>query len=219
MTYFLNYHIDTAGPHARVTWLAARRMIYVWTGSVEIEGTMLKAGAAIFAEADATAVAGVQGAVLFRWDLVDSTAAAGALSAVNAVGSMLRMSRELWSVDIADGSSWLFRLDWVNNPPAMIADVHTHEGPGIRALLTGSFRCRQPSEDGTAERPGDPWWETGVEAVISTPHATEVSSFLRCMLLPTSFLGRPSGIWHRRRMAPPDGWPIWNILVDRIVTL
>ena len=130
------------------------------------------------------------------------------------------MSRHLRSLALTEGSEWLFWLDVINNPPGAVADVHTHQGPGIRALLSGAFRCRQPSEDGAADCPGDPWWESGIEAVISTPHETEISKFLRCMILPLSLKGSGnSGVWHRNKIAPPPGWPIWALHVDEPVRL
>jgi hypothetical protein len=127
------------------------------------------------------------------------------------------MAREIWSLKIDDGSKWLFRLDRIDNPPGAVADVHTHPGPGIRALLAGSFRCKQPSDDGAAKEPGDPWWETGVEAVISTADEQVTSSFLRGMVLPVEFRGRPDTAKWLRQPPPVQGG--WQLHVDEIIAL
>ena len=219
MAYFLTYYNDAIGAHMTASLPGARRMIYVWRGSCTVSGTLLEAGTATYLEGEAVIETSQAGAMLFRWDLVEDPAEASPAAAIR-MGSMLRMSREIWSLDLPPGSKWLFRLDLINNPPGAVADVHTHQGPGIRALLTGTFKCRQPSEDGSADCPGDPWWETGIEAVISTPHDTEVSKFLRCMILPPELKGSGnSGTWHRKKIEPPPGWPIWTLLVDQDIVL
>jgi hypothetical protein len=217
MSYFLSYYNDTIASDTTANLPDAKRMIFVWKGSCSVSGMLLEAGMAAYCEGDAVIEASHTGAMLFRWDLSEGDAKDLPAETIR-LGSMLRMSRELWSIEITTGSEWLFRLDLINNPPGQVADVHTHPGPGIRALLSGSFSCRQPSEDGSADCPGDPWWETGVEAVISTPHDTEISKFLRCMILPLELKGKGnSGVWYRKKIQPPPGWPIWTLLVDQVV--
>lgn len=219
MAYFLTYYNDTIAPHAVATLPEARRMIFVWRGSCTVSGKFLDAGTATYSEGGVTIESADAGAMLFRWELIDGPDDSVPAEAVR-MGSMLRMSREIWSLAISPGSEWLFRLDMINNPPGIVADVHTHQGPGIRALLSGAFTCRQPSEDGSADCPGDPWWESGIEAVISTPHDTEASKFLRCMILPLGLKGRgDSAVWHRKQVRPPPGWPLWELLVDEVVKL
>jgi hypothetical protein len=219
MSYYLSYFNDFIAPLSSITLPEARRMIFAWRGASTVLGMPLEEGMATYADGEVTITAGDQGVMLFRWDLIDEQVKAPYLEALR-LGSMLRMSRKIWSLELTEGSEWLFRLDMINNPPGLVADVHTHLGPGIRALLTGSFKCRQPSEDGTADCPGDPWWETGIEAVISTPDETEISKFLRCMILPVSMQGKGnSSVWHREKIEPPSDWPIWKLLVDEVIRL
>lgn len=219
MAYYLSYFNDFIAPRSSITLPEARRMIYAWRGAATVFGAPLDEGMATYTDGEVTITTSDQGVLLFRWDLIDEQARGFCVEELG-IGSMLRMSREIWSLELTQGSEWLFRLDMINNPPGLVADVHTHLGPGIRALLTGSFSCRQPSEDGTADCPGDPWWESGIEAVISTPSKTEISKFLRCMILPSSMLGQGnSSIWHREKIEPPSDCPIWNLLVDEIIGL
>ena len=107
-------------------------------------------------------------------------------------------------------SSWFER----SHEPA---DCHTHPGPGIRALLSGVFDIKQTSEDGGGEEPGDPWWETGTETVISTPVTEEGVEFLRDMILPVEFEGRPdTADW--KRVLPKEKSE-WKLYVDETITL
>jgi len=217
MTYTLSYYDETFAAGATADPLpAAHRILYVHSGAATINGQDVSAENAVYAGGAVTTTAGPDGARILRWDLAPTETPA-APSSGDGVATRLRMAQEIWSLDIPQGSQWLFRLDMIDNPAGVVADVHTHPGPGIRALLYGTFHVRQPSEDGAATEPGDPWWESGVEAVISTPSETEDSGFLRCMVLPTEYRGRPdTANWLRR---PLRIHSTWKLYVDEIVTL
>ena len=218
MEYELRYFDDNFEPNTGLSSAlpSAHRLIYVFAGSAAIERNEVIAGQGIYAHDETKITAGAKGARLFRWDLVKA-GTKDCLAQGRGISSRVRMSRETWSLDIQGGSRWLFRLDMINNPPGVIADVHTHPGPGIRVLLSGTFSVRQPSEDGEAKHPGDPWWESGVEAIISTPSDREPSAFLRGMVLPTEYEGRHDTVrWLRK---PPKGRAEWYLLIDKIVTL
>lgn len=217
--YALNYYNDVIPPNATMTLADAQRIVFAWRGSFSTSAGSFEQGMATYTKGEVTITAGREGAMLFRWELVDGQEGEWPAEQPR-MGSLLRMSRKIWSLDLKQNNKWLFRLDMINNPPGLVADVHTHEGPGIRALLSGSFRCLQPSENGAADCPGDPWWESGIEAVISTPHDTEPSKFLRCMILPPSLAGEGnSGTWHRHKIEAPPDWSIWALFVDEIVSL
>ncbi len=229
MAYYLDYYIDKIPAHAAATLAGARRMIYVYSGSASIDGRALHAlpngeteadaSAAAYSEGETRIVAGPHGAKLFRFDLVENSKADKPAQGGGAT-SVMRMSREIWSLDIEKDSEWLFRLDYIRNPAGQTADVHTHEGPGIRALITGTFHVNQPSEEGRANAAGDPWWETGIEAVISTPGGDVPARFLRGMVLPKDMIdGRPSGKFLRQFPPSAPGWKVWVLFVDRLVTL
>lgn len=229
MAYYLDYYIDTipAGASARIG--VAKRMIYVYSGSAAIDGQLIDAprnaeteaesSAALYSDGETQITAGPHGATLFRFDLVEDSKADKPAYGGGATSAM-RMSREIWSLAINKGSEWLFRLDYIRNPAGQTADVHTHEGPGIRALITGTFHVNQPSEEGRASTAGDPWWETGIEAVISTPSGDVPAKFLRGMVLPKEMSdGRPSGKFLRTFPPSAPGWQVWALFIDRLVTL
>ncbi len=213
--YYLNYYIDTVGPNAALTLAdnGAHRILYVHSGSANINGTGVPADEATYGKGEVTINAGADGSRVFRWDLVKSKG-----EPPSNVESMLRMSREVWSLDIPEGSRWLYRLDRINHPiEDGPADVHSHPGPGIRALLAGSFVIAQASENGKADLPGDPFWETGIETLISTPTSDVDVKFLRGMILPTEYEGRPdTAQWHR---AKPTIKSEWKLYVDQTITL
>src|ERR1700691_5238980 len=107
------------------------------------------------------------------------------------IESVLRMTRECWMLDIQNGNEWLFRLDSI---------VHNPPDPAVSRAY-----------------PGDPWWETGTEAVISTPVGETPVHFLRGMLLPTTFKGRPdTAKWLR---AKPKQKSAWKLYVDQVIKL
>jgi quercetin dioxygenase-like cupin family protein len=84
-------------------------------------------------------------------------------------------------VEVEDG--WLMRHDRIDFPAGGIAYRHTHPGPGIRYLLSGSVRIESGGE--THEYgPGEAWFESGPEPVLATASETEDSAFVRVLLLP-----------------------------------
>ena len=84
-------------------------------------------------------------------------------------------------VEVEDG--WLMRHDRIDFPAGGIAYRHTHPGPGIRYLLSGSVRIE--SEGETHEYgPGEAWFESGPEPVLAMASETEDSAFVRVLLLP-----------------------------------
>jgi quercetin dioxygenase-like cupin family protein len=97
------------------------------------------------------------------------------------------MAREL----ALPAGEYLLRCDRVDFPPGGEAFLHTHQGPGIRVLLFGSIRIET---QGTTHEyaPGEPWFESGPDAVYASTHADEPSAFVRCMVLPRALQGSPS---------------------------
>jgi quercetin dioxygenase-like cupin family protein len=81
------------------------------------------------------------------------------------------------------GNGWLMRHDRIDFPAGGIAYRHTHPGPGIRYLLSGSVRIESGGE--THEYgPGEAWFESGPEPVLAMASETEDSAFVRVLLLP-----------------------------------
>ena len=214
MTYYLSYYNDTLADGVSLTFPddGVHRIFYVHRGNATIDGKTLPEDEAVYRHGASTVTGSGGGARLFRWELGTF---AGKVPAN--IESMLRMTRECWTIDIAGGNEWLFRLDSIVHTPPDPADCHTHPGPGIRALLSGEFIIRQTSENGGGAYPGDPWWETGTEAVISTPVGDTPVHFLRGMLLPVEFKGRPdTANWLR---AKPKQKSAWKLYVDQAIKL
>jgi quercetin dioxygenase-like cupin family protein len=85
----------------------------------------------------------------------------------------------------------LMRLDQVSFPPGATAYRHTHPGPGIRHLLSGSLELAADDCTHTVQ-PGDAWFEDAESPVKATASETEDTAFIRCMILPIAFAGRPT---------------------------
>jgi quercetin dioxygenase-like cupin family protein len=93
------------------------------------------------------------------------------------------------AVELDPSTPWIMRHDRVAFQPGGIAHRHTHPGPGIRCLLSGSITIDSEG-DVTTYGPGEPWFESGPEPVLATTSATEPSAFTRVLLLPAAWEGR-----------------------------
>jgi hypothetical protein len=87
--------------------------------------------------------------------------------------------------------NYLMRCDRVDFPLGGIAYTHTHQGPGIRSLLRGEFTVRV-NEGESLLHPGDAWFEAGHDPVYAEASATQLTSFIRGMVLPLSLRGASS---------------------------
>lgn len=92
-------------------------------------------------------------------------------------------------VDLDPATEWLMRCDRVEFGPGGIAHRHTHPGPGIRYLLSGSITIDSEGAQHTYA-PGEPWFERGPDPVLATTSPTEPSAFARVLLLPARFAGQ-----------------------------
>jgi quercetin dioxygenase-like cupin family protein len=92
-------------------------------------------------------------------------------------------------VDLDPSTDWLMRCDRVDFQPGGIAYRHTHPGPGIRCLLSGSIHIDSLGEQ-HSYGPGEPWFERGPDPVLATTAADEPSAFVRVMLLPAEWEGQ-----------------------------
>ena len=84
---------------------------------------------------------------------------------------------------------WLLRCDRVDFPPGGVAYRHTHPGPGIRFLLSGSIRIESGGET-HVYRPFDGWFESGPEPVLAVASEAEATAFVRVMLVPREWEGK-----------------------------
>ncbi|HEX9646460.1 MAG TPA: hypothetical protein VGB88_03100 [Alphaproteobacteria bacterium] len=162
---------------------AGHRVIYVAEGAATVDGAAAAEDEARYGAADASIAAGRSGAVLWRWQVADGDVPAGA-------GSTGKLAVALARHGIGRGR-WLLRCDSVWFPPGGCAYLHTHRGPGIRCLRTGSIRI-DTAGTSTRYRPGEAWFEPGPEPVFAQGDAEHETRFIRVMVLPPALAGQPS---------------------------
>jgi quercetin dioxygenase-like cupin family protein len=95
----------------------------------------------------------------------------------------------VWEVDDRPGAGWLVRCDRVDFPPAGVAYLHTHPGPGIRVLLKGRIRIDSAGES-HEYGPLESWFESGPEPVYAAASPDEETAFVRVMLVPADLEGQ-----------------------------
>lgn len=188
--WILRLALDGIAAKAQFDLPPAPRFVYVRDGDAIVR--MGGAAAAIPANAGmqgagACAVeGGPQGANLLRWELVPE----GAASARAGTGVATReiLSR---AIELVEPSGYLMRADRVDFPLGGVAWTHTHRGPGIRCLVRGSIRVDAAGET-HAIAPGEAWFEAGPDPVLARASDTELTSFVRVMLLPRELKGKSS---------------------------
>jgi quercetin dioxygenase-like cupin family protein len=135
------------------------------------------------------------------FELVPATAADALLSA---------------PLEPAPGEQRLMRCDRVDFPPGGVAYQHTHQGPGIRVLLTGTIRI----ETGDSSRHYEPhqaWFEPGPEPVFAAGSETQPTAFVRCMVLPARLRGHSSIRYVREEDAAKPKPQRYTVFVDQPV--
>lgn len=220
MPYALNLYHDQLGASGATSseLPAAHRMLYVRHGRVEINGRVLGADDAIYADGAVSLKATGAWSQIWRWELAQPNAAPVLAQGENVL-THLRMARIITTLNMPQGSQWLFRLDQINTPAGRIADRHQHPGPGIRCLLEGSFNVQQDAESVRDVAPGDAWWETGSDTVIAWGSRQMATHFLRGMILPTECESNPTGTWLSGATVAATAKGNWKLYVDKIVTV
>lgn len=84
----------------------------------------------------------------------------------------------------------VLRLDQVSFPPGAQAFRHVHPGAGIRFLFAGQLEIQSDHHTETAT-PGSAWFEDANSPVRATA-GPEPTSFIRAMVLPLEFGGKPT---------------------------
>jgi quercetin dioxygenase-like cupin family protein len=92
-------------------------------------------------------------------------------------------------VELDPSTGWLARCDRIDFPPGGVAYTHTHPGPGIRYLLTGSIEI-QTAGHASTYAPGEAWFESGPDPVHAAASPTEDTAFVRVLLLPVEWEGK-----------------------------
>ena len=117
-----------------------------------------------------------------------------------------------------DTPTRLLRCDQVDFPPGGVAYEHTHAGPGIRRLISGTLRVQTGGESHLYV-PGDAWFEPGPTAVYAEASRDIGATFLRMMVLPVAFKGKSSinYVHEEDRVRPKD--QRYTIYLDEEISL
>jgi hypothetical protein len=114
------------------------------------------------------------------------------------------------------GEQRLIRCDRVDFPPGGVAYLHTHEGPGVRVLLSGTIRIDTAGASEEYE-PFQAWFEPGPEPVFAAASGTEATAFVRCMVLPAGLRGQSSIRYVRDEDAAKPKPQRYTVFVDHLV--
>ena len=151
--------------------------------------------------------AGEAGARLWRWELTPVSERSG--------GSASRTKLRA-AIPIDEDGEYLMRCDRVDFPLGGIAYTHTHQGPGIRCLYMGEFDVTV-NEKTKHLRPGEAWFEAGPDPVYAEASSTELTAFIRVMVLPRRLLGQSSIRYVKAEDADKPKTQTYTVFVDEAV--
>lgn len=192
--YHLSLHRDRLGTNARESLPAVNRILYILAGEVEVaagdrSARIATAGAWHGATA-CTVTAGAGGATLLRYELRRGAAATTGSAA--SVETALVLDHP---ITLDPSRAYLMRGDRVDFAPGGEALPHGHKGGGIRCLVEGSLEVRAGEHPGKIMRPGDAWFESGVEPVHAIASRHEPTAFIRVSVLPREIRGQSSIVY------------------------
>lgn len=169
------------------------RVLYLERGAVSIrcarQVATLAANSAWHGNAGCRVQAGSTGAVLLHWELLTRQTAAAILeSTIQRAAPKPMLECE---IQLESAPAYLMRCDRVDFPLGGIAYTHTHRGPGIRCLLRGQIKVSVKGGEHAVD-PGQAWFEAGPDPVLARASATELTSFVRVMVLPLELRGKSS---------------------------
>lgn len=187
--------------------------VYVVEGNLRADGAgmsaSLAANSALSLDGE-TRLHSRDGATVLRWDLSDRPDPPPDRLREGAAPRLL-LSAEL---GLHTETGHLLRCDRVDFPPGGVAYLHTHRGPGIRVLLSGSIRIETA---GTSHEYGplEAWYESGPEPVFATASQTEPTAFARLMILPASLTGQSSIRYEREEDRDKPKPQRYQVYLDR----
>jgi hypothetical protein len=216
--YTLRLYEDRFAPGAKslVDLEAQHSIVYVYQGSLAVNGQALQRDTAAYSKDVTTIEVAPGGALSWRWELV-RTVEPNNLAQGEGIRSRLRMSRRVRMFELVPTSKWLFRLDSIVNNEGSTG-LHSHPGSGIRCMLEGHLRVEsEKGESSDNGRPGDAWYEEGSYPLISTSDPGEKATFLRGMVLPPEYMKYPdTAIWIEGVKSCKSDWKNY---VQNVVTL
>lgn len=182
---------------------ATNRIVYVVEGSVEAQSDgatdRITPNEARHYSGTVSLQVGDAGARLWRWEL--SSRGQEGLSKLRA------------AIPIDEDGEYLMRCDRVDFPLGGIAYTHTHQGAGIRCLYMGEFDV---TVDGKTRHlhPGEAWFEAGPDPVYAEASKTELTAFIRVMVLPRRLLGQSSIRYVKAEDADKPKTQTYSVFVD-----
>lgn len=186
--YALTLYDDRLAPSAVRELPARPRVLYVRDGVVEAATragrARVETGSAWHATGPCTVAAAARRASVLRFEL----RAGGAPS----TGSGVLLDHP---VALDPRTPYLMRCDRVDFDPGGEALPHGHRGGGIRCLLEGALEVRVGGAPGRLMKPGDAWFESGVEPVHAIASREVPTSFIRVSILPLEIRGRSSIVY------------------------
>ena len=195
----------------------ANRIVYVAEGIATVTTgavtATLAANSGWFHAGDIGVVAGGEGALLLRYELLplpqsdDGTVTGEGVDSHSTLGAVL---------DLDDAEGYLMRCDKVELPPGGIAYTHTHQGGGIRCLLKGAFNV---TTNGKTKQigPYEAWFEAGPEPVYAWAPDNKPGHFSRVMILPRRFHAQSSIRYVNAEDAEKPKLQKYTIFVDEFI--
>jgi quercetin dioxygenase-like cupin family protein len=181
----LTLYEDRLAPAARTELPPTPRVLYVREGELD-RPTPVAAGAAWHGVIGCSMGAGTRGATVLRCELrrADTPPTPGS-------------GRVLLDHPIAldPRQPYLMRCDRVEFDPGGEALPHGHRGGGIYCLLEGALEVRVGGHPGRLMKPGDAWFESGVEPVHAIASRELPTSFIRVSILPRELQGKSSIVY------------------------
>jgi hypothetical protein len=168
---------------------AERRVIYCVAGDAVLSAPgrneTLTTDQAWFSNVETTVRGDVEGACLWRWELVRPDASPAELS-----GEGIKCVKAGdYPIEIDTSVKRLMRLDRVSFPLGGEALTHVHAAPGVRCLISGNLLILSLGKR-IRIWPGDAWVEHGPHQVYAKASEKELSSFVRVMIVPEEYRGR-----------------------------
>lgn len=185
--YALRLSEDRVEAGASLALGRLNRVLYVQAGEIVVRAgagrSAVAAGAAGHDAGECVVEAGLAGAVLLRYELLGQRQPRG--------GKVLLEH----AITLDPSEQYLMRCDRVEFQPGGIAWLHRHRGGGIRCLIAGELEVRVGDAPVRVMKPGDAWFESGVEPVYAAASPTLPTSFIRVSILPRSIRGQSSIIY------------------------
>ena len=173
----------TVEPNQILAFPATNRALWLEAGSITLDEQRMETGQGWYMDAGFSFCnEGNQRANLLSFEIRNATAP----SDVGPNHSLLIDK----TATVEDGQH-IVRLDKVTFPAGSRAYRHIHPGPGIRYLTKGTLEIQSDHEK-QMKLPHTAWFEDANSPVIAIASSTEISEFVRVLVLPKRCSGEPS---------------------------